>query len=59
MVPGVGNVELTFGTDRYVRDLTLRYLPDSSHWVQQDPPGAPNPMLEAWLRGEPVPGERS
>ena len=28
--------ETTFGTERWVKDLTLRYLPDSSHFVQQD-----------------------
>lgn len=49
----------TYGTDRFVRDLTLRYLPKVSHWVQQDAPEAVNEMLEAWLRGRPVPGARS
>jgi len=48
-------VETTHGTDRYVSDLTLRYLPHASHWVQQDDPDAVNRMLRAWLRGEPVP----
>jgi pimeloyl-ACP methyl ester carboxylesterase len=45
----------TYGTDRYVNDLTLRYLPKVSHWVQQDAPVAVNAMLAAFLRGEPVP----
>lgn len=48
-------VETTYGTDRYVRDLTLRYLPGVSHWVQQEAPEVVNAMLRAWLRGEPVP----
>lgn len=46
---------VTFGTDAFVKDLTLRYLPDASHWVQQDQPELVNAMLEAWLAGEPVP----
>ena len=49
----------TTGTDAYVRDLTLRYLPGVSHWVQQDAPEAVNAMLEAWLTGKPVPGNES
>jgi epoxide hydrolase 4 len=47
--------ELTYGTDRYVGDLTLRYLPNVSHWVQQEAPETVNQMLQAWLTGEPVP----
>jgi pimeloyl-ACP methyl ester carboxylesterase len=38
-----------------VRDLTLRYLPGISHWVQQDAPEAVNARLAAFLRGELVP----
>ena len=30
--------ETTDGTDRYVADLTLRFLPEVSHWVQQEAP---------------------
>jgi pimeloyl-ACP methyl ester carboxylesterase len=48
--------ETTFGTDRFVKDLTLRYLPDASHFVQQDAPEEVNAMLEAWLTGKSVPG---
>lgn len=48
-------LETTFGTERWVPDLTLRYLPDASHWAQQDEPERVNEMLAAWLRGEPVP----
>lgn len=47
--------ETTYGTDRHVRDFTLRYLPNASHWVQQDAPDTVNAMLEAWLTGQPVP----
>ena len=45
----------TFGTERYVRDLTIRYLSGVSHWVQQDAPLTVNAMLAAFLRGERVP----
>jgi pimeloyl-ACP methyl ester carboxylesterase len=47
--------ELTFGMERQVRNLTVRYLPNVSHWVQQEAPETVNRMMEAWLRGEPVP----
>jgi pimeloyl-ACP methyl ester carboxylesterase len=45
----------TLGTERYVRDLTIRYLSGVSHWVQQDAPLTVNAMLAAFLRGERVP----
>lgn len=47
----------TFGTDEWVSDLTLRYLPNASHWVQQDAPLAFNAALSAWLQDEPIPTE--
>ena len=49
-------VELTRGTDELVSDLTLRYLPNVSHWVQQEAPGRVNEIVLAWMQGEPVPG---
>jgi pimeloyl-ACP methyl ester carboxylesterase len=48
-------IETTYGTEDYVSDLVLRYLPDVSHWVQQEAPEKVNAMLEAWLLGKPVP----
>jgi pimeloyl-ACP methyl ester carboxylesterase len=48
-------IETTYGTEEYVADLTLRYLPGVSHWVQQEAPEKVNAMLEAWLLGKPVP----
>lgn len=45
----------TDGTERYVHDLTLRMLPDVSHWVQQEAPEKVNAILEAWLSGKEVP----
>jgi pimeloyl-ACP methyl ester carboxylesterase len=50
--------ELSFGTDRYVKDLTLRYLPRVSHWVQQEAPEQVNEIWGAWLDGRDVPGNR-
>jgi len=47
--------DTTYGTDAYVRNLTLRYLPGVSHWVQQEAPEVVNAMLAAWLSGRPVP----
>jgi pimeloyl-ACP methyl ester carboxylesterase len=47
--------ELTLGTEEFVRDLTLRYLPNVSHWVQQEAPETVNGMIEAWLLGKSVP----
>ena len=47
--------ETTYGTEQYVRDLTVRYLPRVSHWVQQEAPETVNAMLEAFLTGQPVP----
>lgn len=47
--------ELTFGTEDLVRDLTIRYVPDASHWIQQEAPETVNAMLEAWLTGQRVP----
>lgn len=47
--------ELTEGTGALVDDLTLRYLPDVSHWVQQEAPESVNAMIRAWLTGAPVP----
>ena len=50
-------VETTYGTDAFVSDLTLRYLENASHFVQQDAPVLVNRLLSAWLRGDPVPDE--
>jgi pimeloyl-ACP methyl ester carboxylesterase len=47
--------ELSYGTNVHVTDLTLRYLPNVSHWVQQEAPETVNAMIEAWLLGRSVP----
>jgi len=50
--------ETTVGTERYVADLTLRYLPRVSHWAQQDVPDVVNAMISAFVSHEPVPQMR-
>lgn len=45
----------TYNTGRYVSDLTLRYLPGVSHWVQQDATDAVNEMMTCFLTGKMVP----
>ena len=52
--PAVGK-ELFAGTERYVEQLTLRLLPGASHWLPDEHPAIVNPMIEAFLRDEPVP----
>lgn len=42
-------VELTYGTEQYVRDLTLRYIPNCSHWVQQECPNEVNQYMREFL----------
>lgn len=42
-------LELTEGYEGLVEDLTLRRLPDVSHWVQQEAPDAVNAALAEWM----------
>ncbi|MBA3948270.1 MAG: alpha/beta hydrolase [Herpetosiphonaceae bacterium] len=41
--------ELNEGLERYVPDLTLHFIPDASHWVQQDRPDLVNQYLLEFL----------
>ncbi|WP_035985202.1 alpha/beta fold hydrolase [Leptolyngbya sp. KIOST-1] len=41
--------ELSFGTDAYVRDLQLHYIPHCSHWVQQERPQQVNALMRDFL----------
>jgi pimeloyl-ACP methyl ester carboxylesterase len=41
--------ELTLGTDDYVSNLQLRYIPQCSHWVQQEQPGQVNALMAEFL----------
>ncbi len=47
--------ETTYGTERFVQDLQLRYLAGVSHWVQQEAPEEVNAILESWLRQKGLP----
>jgi pimeloyl-ACP methyl ester carboxylesterase len=47
--------ESSYGTEHFVSDLTLRYLPGVSHWTQEEAPELVNSMLQAFLSGQPVP----
>lgn len=42
--------ELTYGTDDYVSNLEIRYLPDASHWVQQEKPQRVNDYMREFLQ---------
>lgn len=48
-------IETTYGTEELVANLTLRYLPGVSHWVQQEAPEEVNRIVTAWLSGASVP----
>jgi pimeloyl-ACP methyl ester carboxylesterase len=41
--------ELTYGTEAYVSDLRLRYIPHCSHWVQQEQPQQVNALMDEFL----------
>jgi pimeloyl-ACP methyl ester carboxylesterase len=41
--------ELTYGTERFVPDLRIRYLPNCSHWVQQERPSEVNQYMLDFL----------
>jgi len=41
--------ELTYGTEEYVSDFAIRYIPNCSHWVQQEQPALVNQHIRAFL----------
>ena len=41
--------ELTYGTEAYVRDWQIKYIPNCSHWVQQEQPGLVNNYIRDFL----------
>ncbi len=41
--------ELTYDTDRYVRDFRLQYIANCSHWVQQEQPQLVNQYMREFL----------
>ncbi|VXD24330.1 conserved hypothetical protein [Planktothrix serta PCC 8927] len=46
--------ELTYGTEEYVRDFQIRYIPNCSHWVQQERPELVNQYMWEFLNAEPI-----
>lgn len=43
------STELTYGTEQYVPDLHIRYIPNGSHWVQQEQPEMVNRYMREFL----------
>ena len=41
--------ELTYGTDKYVRDWQIKYIPNCSHWVQQEQPEFVNRYIREFI----------
>jgi epoxide hydrolase 4 len=41
--------ELTYGTEAYVKNLTLKYIPYCGHWVQQEKPQQVNQYINDFL----------
>jgi pimeloyl-ACP methyl ester carboxylesterase len=41
--------ELTYGTEGLVRNLTIKYIPNCSHWVQQEQPQLVNQYMREFL----------
>lgn len=46
--PALGK-ELTYGTEAYVKDLKIHYIPNCSHWVQQEQPRLVNQYMWEFL----------
>lgn len=44
--------ELTYGTERYVRDFQIKYIPHCSHWVQQEKPELVNQYIRDFLENK-------
>ncbi len=41
--------ELTYGTEAHVRNLQIKYIPNCSHWVQQEQPQLVNQYMREFL----------
>lgn len=41
--------ELTYGTEEYVRNFTIHYIPNCGHWVQQEKPELVNQYMGEYL----------
>lgn len=44
--------DLTYGTDSYVSDFQIEYIPNCSHWVQQEQPELVNQLIWRFLEKE-------
>ncbi len=44
--------ELTYNTQAYVKDFQLRYIPNCSHWVQQEQPNLVNQYMREFLNSD-------
>ncbi len=44
--------ELTYDTQAYVKDFQLRYIPNCSHWVQQEQPNLVNQYMREFLNSD-------
>jgi pimeloyl-ACP methyl ester carboxylesterase len=42
--------ELTYGTEQYVRNLEIKYIPNSGHWVQQEQPELVSNYMHNFLK---------
>jgi pimeloyl-ACP methyl ester carboxylesterase len=40
---------LALNTHEYVTDLTIRFLPKTSHWVQQERPEEVNQLIQEFV----------
>jgi epoxide hydrolase 4 len=41
--------ELSYGTDKYVREWQIKYIPNCSHWVQQEQPALVNRYIREFI----------
>ena len=46
--------DTTQGTDKYVKNLELKFLPNCSHWTQQDCPKEVNQLMTDFLMPAPI-----
>lgn len=44
--------ELTYGTEKYVKDFQIHYIPNCSHWIQQEQPALVNQYIWNFLSKE-------
>jgi len=46
--------ELTYDTEQYVRHLQIKYIPNCSHWVQQERPELVNQYIREFLANQEI-----